>query len=235
MAKLFGKNSGYLQKNDIKYFFFAAGIPVFLLGIYWIILKVSLPGTALLAAMIVLIIIVKLADPFVDFFKRKSLKFYRGWGGELEIKKELEKLPEDFSVFQDITIGQGKGNIDFVVVGPTGIFTVEVKSHRGFVDFDGYKLVINGRIGEKDFLRQAKGQSFALKEYLQPKIGQNIYVKPVLAFSNRFASMRFGHRPVNGVFVVQKNFLSDIFFTSPETINELLQNKIETALKSIVL
>src|ERR1051325_10819091 len=48
---------------------------------------------------------------------------------------ELEKLPDTYSVFQDVTVaGRSseaeifRGNTDFVVVGPTGIYPIEVES-----------------------------------------------------------------------------------------------------------
>jgi len=60
--------------------------------------------------------------------EKEYYKFYRGGKAEGAIYYELAKLSNYFFVFQDIKIGD-QGNIDFVVLGPTGLFSIEVKSH----------------------------------------------------------------------------------------------------------
>jgi hypothetical protein len=50
---------------------------------------------------------------------------YHGAKGESAALEKLEKLPSDFHIFCDVKI---KRQMDFVVVGPTGIFVIEVKN-----------------------------------------------------------------------------------------------------------
>ncbi len=145
-----------------------------------------------------------------DPFSRSNKPFesyYRGRKGESIIFEELKKLPDGFRVFCDIKIAPPY-NIDFLVAGPTGIFTVEVKSHPGAIGYADGKITINNLVPkEKDFLKQAKGEAKSISEYLKKKIGTDHWVSPVLAFSNPGAKMHFGLNPVDGVVVVQRGFL----------------------------
>jgi hypothetical protein len=100
-----------------------------------------------------------------------------------------------------------KSNIDFVVVGPTGIFSIEVKSHKGVVAYDGKQLLLNGKPFEKDILRQTRGASIRLSDYLRSKDIIFPEIQPVLVFSNKYTTMHFGQKPVQGVLVIGRSWL----------------------------
>lgn len=132
----------------------------------------------------------------------------------------------------DMTVGQMqelvKGNLDFVVVGPPGVFLVEVKSHGGKIDFDGYGLTLNGRsFTDKDFLRQVHGQMWALRKYLEASLGAAPYIHSVMVFSSRYASLHFGYKPVNNVYIVQKDFLLGLFDQFPKYNFAVARERIE--------
>ncbi len=148
---------------------------------------------------------------------KQGLKFYRGSEGEKDIRKLLMQLPEEFTIFEDVQIGEGKGNIDFIVVAPSGIFCLEVKSHGGFIGFDGTNLTLNNKIFKenKDFLRQAHGEMWAVKEYVEKQTGKNLHIYPVLVFSSEHATMNFGFEPVRNVYIVQKNYLVELIMHFP--------------------
>lgn len=129
---------------------------------------------------------------------------------------------------------QELSNIDLVVVGPTGIFTIEVKSHKGKVIHENGKISVNGFTSGKDFLKQAKSESKSLHEFLK-KNGFGIWVKPILVFSGK-ATMHFGLNPVDGVFVVQKDFLLKVILeTQKEELSEDTLLVIEEKIKSLVV
>lgn len=235
MAKFYGKNSGYLIKNDLKFFSFAVGTVILCLLLVLLIMNSAPPQITALTALFFIVFIIYLANPLLLLFKRKSNQFYRGWGGELEIKKELEKLPEDYAVFQDVTIGLGKGNIDFVVLAPTGVFILEVKSHKGEIAFNGYDLTINGRaFKDKNFFRQVHGQTWALKNYLKQQTGGDVFIHPAIVFSSPYASMRFGYNQMSNINIIQKNYLPGLFtyFLGPK--NPLNKAKLIQSLAKTV-
>src|ERR1700759_1070907 len=61
-------------------------------------------------------------------------RWERGAEGERKVGAILEGLAPDWHVLHDVSLGHG--NIDHVLVGPGGTFTVETKSHRGHVRID---------------------------------------------------------------------------------------------------
>ena len=215
MPQFYGKSSSYLIKNDIKNSALAMGLVLFVLLVVWLIFKFYSPGAAGIAALIGIVIIIKVAEPFIDLLNRKSNKFYRGLNGEQEIKEVLKQLPDDFFVFQDLNFPSKRGNIDFAVLGPTGLFTVEVKSHKGSIGFNGYEMTLNGRtFPERNILRQSFSEAIRLKNYLKETTGQEVYVKSVLVFSRGYG-LRFGLKPLNNVYVVGKDFLLDLIQNQP--------------------
>ena len=68
-------------------------------------------------------------------FKRGYGTWLQGAEGEEVVGEILEKLAgEGWYVLHDVSFG--RGNIDHIVVGPGGIFTVETKSHAGRIPID---------------------------------------------------------------------------------------------------
>lgn len=100
----------------------------------------------------------------LDETEKSVRKAKRGEVAERSVARELERLDDRFHVIHDVIVGPG--NIDHVVIGPSGLFIVETKSHPGLVTFNGERLLHSGRPFEKDFLAQAYAESMSLKEYL---------------------------------------------------------------------
>lgn len=88
----------------------------------------------------------------------------RGAIAEEKTGSIIEGLPEGNFIVHDFNTG--RGNIDHILVGPKGVFTLEVKSHRGTVTFDNGSLLRDGQSFEKDFLKQAWAECFAVREIL---------------------------------------------------------------------
>ena len=60
-----------------------------------------------------------------------SIAWYRGALGEIEVGKILSRLPPEWRVFHALPIGKAGADIDHLVIGPGGIFTINTKHHRG--------------------------------------------------------------------------------------------------------
>ncbi len=63
--------------------------------------------------------------------KSSSDSWVKGLEGENIVWNYLNTLPEGYYVFHDVTLPEKKGNIDDVVVGPNGLFLIEVKNYSG--------------------------------------------------------------------------------------------------------
>jgi hypothetical protein len=79
----------------------------------------------------------------------------------------LEGLGPGWHVLHDISLG--RGNIDHILVGPAGTFTIETKSHRGHISID--------RIHERML-----SQAYAERKILEKVSG--LEVQPLLVFSD---------------------------------------------------
>lgn len=70
--------------------------------------------------------------------KQTTEAFRVGAEGERKTGKILDRLPDGWHVFHDLPMPGGRGNVDHVVVGPAGVFTVETKNYaNGVVIKDG--------------------------------------------------------------------------------------------------
>jgi hypothetical protein len=58
----------------------------------------------------------------------KRVRWSRGARGEKIVAKKLEKLPKKYTTISDVEIPNMGGDIDHVVVGPTGIYVIETKN-----------------------------------------------------------------------------------------------------------
>jgi hypothetical protein len=71
----------------------------------------------------------------IDRFGVRAVdRWARGARGEEEIGRLLEGVGDGWFSLHDINTG--RGNIDHVVIGPAGLFTIETKSHRGRICVD---------------------------------------------------------------------------------------------------
>ncbi|MBI2312882.1 MAG: NERD domain-containing protein [Betaproteobacteria bacterium] len=107
--------------------------------------------------------------------------------GEKIVGQFLESLRErGYRVFHDVA-GEGF-NLDHVLVGPAGVFTIETKTlskpARGEakVFFDGERLLINGLEPDRDPLVQAKAQARWLGDLLADSTGRRFRIWPVVLF-----------------------------------------------------
>lgn len=236
MAQFFGQRSRYLINKMDYYGCLAALIGFVGLGAFLIWDIVYWKNLLDLAALIVLLSICPLLVASCLLYKKiddKAENFWQGLRGEDNIAKLLKTLPDVYSIYADVKIKPEFGNIDYVVVGPTGLFTIEVKSHRGIISFNGVELVRQGRKLEKDFLKQSMSEAMSMHDYLSERLATEIFVKPVIVFSN-FAKMNFGLNPVRNVFVVQKRWLKK-FIESQMVSNYLVDRQlIEKELLTLV-
>jgi hypothetical protein len=95
--------------------------------------------------------------------EKHSAAMQRGAIGEIGVGAVLEKFPDSFYVINDLTTPFG--NLDHVVVGPTGVFVIDTKNWRGVVSADGKgELLLNGNPTDKPFIRQFVGRMMGIRD-----------------------------------------------------------------------
>jgi hypothetical protein len=122
--------------------------------------------------------------------KKKVALLKQARDGEKAVGQFLEDLRrKGFYVFHDL-VGK-EFNLDHVIVGPKGIFTIETKTiskplrGRAVVHYDGEHLTINGYIPDRNPIVQAKAQAAWLKELLEEG-NINVPIKPVVVYPGWF-------------------------------------------------
>lgn len=62
---------------------------------------------------------------------QKGYSWEKGLEGENLVADYLNTLPKDYFVYNDVNLPGKRGNIDHVVIGPTGIYVIETKNYSG--------------------------------------------------------------------------------------------------------
>jgi hypothetical protein len=100
--------------------------------------------------------------------------------GELETAKMLALLPASFTVVNDLAFAGF--NVDHVVIGPTGVWGIETKSHPGLVEEHADSVWLNGRPMYRDPRRQARGGAAAIAELLERETGVRYWIEALVCF-----------------------------------------------------
>ncbi len=123
--------------------------------------------------------------------KLKRLKI--GRDGEKVVGQYLDEMRENgYRIFHDVR--GGNFNIDHVIIGPQGIFTIETKTYskpaqgKASVYFDGKSISANGYKPDRNPIEQALAQSRWLGEQIQASTGHLHSVKPVVVFPGWFVT-----------------------------------------------
>lgn len=108
--------------------------------------------------------------------------------GEEAVGQFLEEQlrPHGFHVLHDIP-GDGF-NVDHAVIGPTGVYCVETKTHskpargRASVTYDGNEVRVDGLTPDRDPLGQAKAGAAWLCSTMEASTGKRFRVQPVVLY-----------------------------------------------------
>lgn len=128
-------------------------------------------------------------------------RWSRGAQGERTVGAILEGLGPGWHVLHDVCLG--KGNIDHVLVGPGGTFTIETKANRGRIDIDAVDAAMT---------RQAYAERKALERVT------GLEVEALLVFSEAWIA---GSVPARrrGVVVLPARMLSDFLTRRPPALD----------------
>lgn len=212
MAKIYGGESAYVKNlQNIRFISWLACLLAFLF--LATVFHASLQPTTKLGLLLYVagfVLLSKIICVATDTQENHFFNARNGLRGEAMVCRMLGTLPDTFEVFRSIQLRE-RCDIDFVVVGPSGIFSIEVKSHGGNVGFNGIELTRNGyAFKEKNFLHQAMTEALDVHDYLLDTISRDTFVTPMVVFSNKQSYVRFGQKPVRNVKVIKKEWLLDL-------------------------
>lgn len=110
----------------------------------------------------------------------ESRPWYLGALGELDVAGRLDSLGEGWTVLHSVPIGTRGSDIDHVVVGAAGVFTINTKFHEDARVWVGSRrLLVNGQA--KDHLRNSRYEATRTQKLLSAAAGTEVPVTGVIA------------------------------------------------------
>ena len=177
------------------------------LGLLICLLLIPAFSGAGIGAIFFLLIVMKTISTIVESkgkkCKKSERKAERGAKAEEIVDHILDQLTGDYAISHDVSTGHG--DIDHILISREhGVFLLETKSHGGSVTVRNRKLLINNKDPEKDFIRQTIGNTMWLKEKIKQRTGIDIWIQPIIVFTNAFVKE---WKPVRGILLRNKKYL----------------------------
>jgi len=122
----------------------------------------------------------------------------KGLEGERSVALELSGLSDEYLLLNDVMLPGARGNIDHVLVGPTGVFVFETKNYSGKYVCYGDRWFLQGRRQKYDVKSvsvQAKNNADTLGELLHTS-GFTVQVNPVIVFTHPAVQLWLHHPTV---------------------------------------
>jgi len=150
------------------------------------------------------------------FYLREYRIYNAGWEGEKQVSKLLNsKLSDDYFLINDLYLHDGGGDIDHVVLGPTGIFVLETKNWSGDITCIGDEWQ---RVGKRSFKGspslQVKKNAAKIKRIIyssQAFRSLGIGVEGIVVFTNNHATLHLNNPTV-------------LILTLPQLLNHITAN-----------
>lgn len=109
-----------------------------------------------------------------------SVSWYLGAQGEIVVGAILDAMPEGWTVFHALPIGTKGADIDHLVIGPGGVFTINTKHHNGkAVWVAGRTLMVSGQ--KQPYIRNSEFEAKRVTKMLTERMPQLAPAQPVLA------------------------------------------------------
>jgi hypothetical protein len=147
--------------------------------------------------------------------------------GERYVGAVLEELrAHGYQVVHDVP--DQHGNIDHVLIGPSGVYTVETKTrtkragNRNVrVVYDGRGVFVDGREPDRDPITQAQAQARSLHQILKERTDDSVTVRPTVIFAGWYVEVKVRNPAVwvhNETYLL-KRLPDQPRVLSPEVIN----------------
>jgi hypothetical protein len=192
MARVLGEAARYVTGQSLKKYkrqlltivlvscFFSFGLGLF---VSLCLNKQPLSLITFLVFMAAIPIIAILTNKATDRLERERINFRKGAAGEVLIGYLLEGLPDDYWVIHGLKLKPQYGDIDHIVVGPTGVYAIDTKNWRGVVTADGKgELLLNGKPPDKPAIRNLIRAIMTIKDEIKFHSTFNPYVHALLVF-----------------------------------------------------
>ena len=198
MAKVLGEKARYVTNQSVKKFqkqftvsFIVIWVTAFISG--YLVGGRQKPYFFIPSILFILVVplVFKYINRLIDKLEKERMNFRKGATGEALIGYILERFPDDYRVIHDLTTPFG--NIDHVVVGPSGAYVIDTKNWKGVVAADGSgELLLNGKPTQKPEIRNLTRRIMNIKEKIKVLSSMVPFVQGVFAFPSAYIEAKWG-------------------------------------------
>lgn len=193
-------------------------------SVEWTDLATNRPGQAVRAEAESLLAGMRAQSKVGTFLKRAldvktdERAFRVGAAGEEAVGPRLERLVKHgWHVLHSIPVGKGKSDIDHLLVGPGGVYTVNTKNHPGGRVWVGEHAVrVNGQ--PTQYLRNSRYEADRVGKALRLRLGDEVPVRAVLVFLTGTVIPQVTIKQMPDVLVLDRMDIPRNFKRSPERL-----------------
>jgi len=114
-----------------------------------------------------------------DPIHEDAVGFLKGTLGEIEVGRILKRLGPEWTVIHAVPAGAKGRDIDHLLVGPAGVFTLNTKRHKGKkVWVGGRAIQVNGQ--KTDHVRNSNSEVAHAAKVLSAAVGGPVVVRALL-------------------------------------------------------
>jgi hypothetical protein len=183
-----------LLNDDVMPYILMTGMAFLFAGFEWIRVFWKVPPQHIAFTIVFVFMLIQSVRKFYTL-RQEARNLFLGEEGEQAIGQLLEEKlrPKGCNVFHDI-LGDDF-NVDHFVVGPTGLFCVETKTHRKperggvRVIFDGETIRVNGFKPDRDPVAQVKAEAKWMSDLIEKSTGKRFSVQPILVYPGWYVEM----------------------------------------------
>lgn len=115
-----------------------------------------------------------------DPVEAEARSWYTGATGERAVAARLTALPPGWTVFHSLPVGRNGADIDHLVVGPGGVFTVQTKHHTdASVWVAGRTVLVNG--SSRPVVQKAEAEARRVDRIVAGALADPPAVRPIVA------------------------------------------------------
>ncbi len=110
----------------------------------------------------------------------RAKPLYQDAVGEIRVAEVLSGLGDEWTVFHSVPLATRGADVDHLLIGPPGVFTIDSRAVRGPVWVGGSKILIGPR--RVDFAPWAERVARRVHAELSRVTGESVFVRPLLVF-----------------------------------------------------
>lgn len=166
--------------------------------------------------------------PKFNELNEKEINFWKGLDGEQTVGCELELLPNQYTIYHAYETPDG--DIDHIVIGPTGIFFIDTKNWKGTVTAEKGELLCNGQPTSHKEIRNLEDKIHRIMTILENQCKHKPYFRGILAFPYTRVDVNWGD--TGKIHCMRKEKLQP-YIAKKQTAKQLDQTQVHDILEAL--